>query len=360
MVTDNSTDVTATLTASTTRPEPCVKKNPNDLILAEDWNEMQIQLREQIGTAHQALENTKKDLKETLEQQGKDWNAHLDQKINKTDFEQQAKDLISFRTELGNADRNLQEEWDKKAQELAAVDNTLRDELTNTDRSLRSDLVQKASLGGSNTTDFAAKDLYVAGNIGIGVNNPQKQLHVEGNAEISQNLKVDGTIHLGDHVVRASRDGGLRVSCANTRWLRLGSGGGIALWGNGQADMDDLPNMVIDAKGAVGIGTLEPQKPLHIEGDVQCNNMYIRGHIWVKPLATASGAGGAEEWVKLSVGTGANKANPVSPAAMADSNAKTLSAIQALKSEKDQEIQALKQENQSLIDRVLALEAKLK
>jgi hypothetical protein len=349
MATQNNPDVSG-------RPEPCVKRSPNDLILAEDWNEMQIQLLEQIESTStqlkEALAQETKTAKTSLDDCEKNLQAAIDQKTNKTDFEQQRKEVISLRTDLSNTTLAVKEEWQKKAQELAEADNTLRDERTQMERHLRADLDQKANAAGSNSQDFASKDLLVAGHVGIGMVNPQKRLYVEGEAQISQTLAVDGAICLGNHSIYNDAEESFNVLCGNSRWLRLGSGGGIALWGDGQAAHNNTPNMVVDAKGHVGIGTTDPQKTLEVKGDVQAENLYLNGQIWLKNPADNAAEGG-QAWIPFSV------ANAIGTATGGGVDSRTIAAIQTLRAEKNKEIQALQQENQALKDRLSALEAKL-
>lgn len=48
-------------------------------------------------------------------------------------------------------------------------------------------------------------------------------------------------------------------------WFRIGAESGLALWGDGNADDNNNPNVFINNQGCVGIGTNSPDKTLHIE-----------------------------------------------------------------------------------------------
>lgn len=109
------------------------------------------------------------------------------------------------------------------------------------------------------------------GRIGVGTTSPQSKLHVEGTLEIDNTIKandVDGlSLATSDDVVRVKVQGngplfvekGIMAMNANSLSLENGNGQGA----------------YISANGNVGIGILNPQSKLHIEGTLRVDDMIM-------------------------------------------------------------------------------------
>lgn len=69
------------------------------------------------------------------------------------------------------------------------------------------------------------------------------------------------------------------VEFMNNGWGRLGATSGLAFWANGNADVDDSPQMIISSTGYVGIGTTSPSSgKLHVSG-VGASGTYGYGYL---------------------------------------------------------------------------------
>ncbi len=108
----------------------------------------------------------------------------------------------------------------------------------------------------------------VSQKIGIGTNAPAKLLSVNGSVMIDQSNFNYGTID----------SAGLRfgsatlVGISSNRALPAnGNPDGLDFWTNG------LRRMVVTSAGRVGIGTLSPDYPLHVNGSVQVGYLYTNG-----------------------------------------------------------------------------------
>jgi hypothetical protein len=116
---------------------------------------------------------------------------------------------------------------------------------------------------------FAGRDkelmrLTAAGNLGIGVKDPQTRLEVNGTIRASQGIQfADGTVQTtAAATTRAGRqaaDGRILPALAGT-----GTQGRLAKWTDNSGTLGD--SVVTEANGQIGIGTSSPASLLHLAG----------------------------------------------------------------------------------------------
>ena len=90
------------------------------------------------------------------------------------------------------------------------------------------------------------------GNIGIGLDNPAAKLHVDGNT-ITNSLQITGGVCQGDYVLSAADENG------NAIWKDLNDLNIESAWN------EDANGNIYLENGNVGIGTILPAAPLHLE-----------------------------------------------------------------------------------------------
>jgi hypothetical protein len=107
----------------------------------------------------------------------------------------------------------------------------------------------------SNTWGVAGNDIYsnYSGNVGIGTSTPTMLLDVSGDAKVSGNVTICGTLFVND-------------ICG----VNLGSGGG------GSSQWTDGTGSEIYYQGNVGIGAgmTDPEYSLDVSGDIRANTIY--------------------------------------------------------------------------------------
>ncbi len=124
---------------------------------------------------------------------------------------------------------------------------------------------QTLNLGNATTT---GNILLNGGNVGIGTTGPSQKLTVSGNiilANGGNKLYLNNTT---DQYIGGGRynDPSL-ISNSDGTWMRIGSAGGLGLWGQASGDTNDSPNLFINTSGNVGIGTTEPSAKLSFVQD---------------------------------------------------------------------------------------------
>jgi hypothetical protein len=218
------------------RPDPYVQKFPNDIIRSGDWNELQVQTREEIRDhRHTSAEGYTPIPREGIEPNAID-GTRIDpsSKVTVTDL------TVSGTFKAGT--RTLLPEVDSLITRTARLEEG------------------KLDKAGGNITG----SLHVSGNVGIGTLNPKARLEVnggslmvssaEGNADLFLNSKSRPTIYPNGSNVPENLP--LQVRSAGTSALLL------------NADNPGNVTMVLGG-GNVGIGTAEPRKRLHIqEGNI--------------------------------------------------------------------------------------------
>jgi hypothetical protein len=123
------------------------------------------------------------------------------------------------------------------------------------------------------------------GRIGIGTSSPQSKLHLEGTLEIDNTIKandVDGlSLATSDDVVRVKVQGSgplfveKGIMAMNTNSLSLENGNGQGAY--------------ISANGNVGIGILNPQSKLHVEGTLRVDDLIMADDVSGLRLAASNG-----------------------------------------------------------------------
>ena len=130
---------------------------------------------------------------------------------------------------------------------------------------------EEISGGGSNSWVVSGDNQSsgVTGNVGIGIANPTSKLHVVGNTLVDGNLTI-----FDDFATLNFRSGGSNKAFLQLRDpnfdLRLGTVG-FNLTGKVFLQTNGTDRLTIDPGGNVGIGTITPDKKLHVNGDILSN-----------------------------------------------------------------------------------------
>jgi hypothetical protein len=119
--------------------------------------------------------------------------------------------------------------------------------------------------GGTNRLNVASN-----GNVGIGTPTAGLPLTVNGSVGIwgrnQAAFYTDQGATLRGYVGQGLAADLSLIGRSSGDWLRLGANNGnIAFWANGNADVDNSPQMVIAPNGTVGIGTTSPSAPLEVQ-----------------------------------------------------------------------------------------------
>ncbi|OXB08389.1 hypothetical protein B0A81_08710, partial [Flavobacterium plurextorum] len=125
--------------------------------------------------------------------------------------------------------------------------------------------------GTTNSATSNTENIYQMGRIGIGTNNPGKELSVVGNAVISKSLQIDGE-EVGNGTTRTGLYFGTTTSgegITSNRTATNGNQWGLDFWTNNQKRMS------IASNGNVGIGKLDPGQKLDVVGVIRGNTMHI-------------------------------------------------------------------------------------
>ena len=108
-----------------------------------------------------------------------------------------------------------------------------------------------------------------AGNVGIGTNNPTHTLHVYGSARIERN---------GQSPLLQFTDQG-----SSNRWIGIPDGSQkFSIYANDGT----TEQLTIDKDGNVGINKTAPSAELDVEGDIQCNNIIIKGNVAIEGVVS--------------------------------------------------------------------------
>ncbi|WP_408040839.1 hypothetical protein [Tenacibaculum amylolyticum] len=132
----------------------------------------------------------------------------------------------------------------------------------------------------------ATMNIHKSGNVGIGKSGPSEKLEVVGNVKASSFIVNSGLFSsdLNSNMLSFSRDG---VSYINNR----NSNGSIAIRTGGTANVD----LLVDAKGDVGIGTTNLSSKLTVKGDIAVGNGSNYKDIILKTGNNISGYNGVFE-----------------------------------------------------------------
>ncbi|GAB6121400.1 hypothetical protein [Dysgonomonas termitidis] len=128
-----------------------------------------------------------------------------------------------------------------------------------------------------------------SGNVGIGTNNPQRKLDVRG----GQNL--GGTLYITSPYAGGYCEG-IRISAGSNNWatIALGSTGdsgtGENVWSIHRTNNNDFSisrnspdganGMVITKSGNIGLGTINPQSKLEVNGIIRSKEVKIEATGW--------------------------------------------------------------------------------
>ena len=125
--------------------------------------------------------------------------------------------------------------------------------------------------GTTNEATSNTQNIYQMGRIGIGTNNPSKELSVVGNAVISKSLQIDSE-EAGNGTTRTGLYFGTTTSgegITSNRTTTNGNQWGLDFWTN------NAKRMSIASNGNVGIGKLDPGQKLDVVGTIRSNVMHI-------------------------------------------------------------------------------------
>lgn len=108
----------------------------------------------------------------------------------------------------------------------------------------------------SSTCGWGQVRVTSANKVGIGITNPVEKMEVNGNLKLLSSNKLmlgDANRYLG----KAGTAGDLAlISKLNNYWLRIGSQGGLALWGGVGAEAQTDPHVFLTTSGGLGINTM--------------------------------------------------------------------------------------------------------
>jgi hypothetical protein len=127
---------------------------------------------------------------------------------------------------------------------------------------------------GNETSPTTAITIKEDGNVGIGTNNPEAKLHVNGNLRVNVG---EGLEFLGENDYF-----GTNLDARIFRMIDVNSengnvDGGIAIEGFTPNDNKRKPIMAIRGNGNVGIGTAQPEERLHVQGNIFASGLIYSG-----------------------------------------------------------------------------------
>ena len=146
-------------------------------------------------------------------------------------------------------------------------------------------------------TDSPSNNLTVAGSadftgsVGIGTDSPSNNLTVSGNANVTGSLGIGTSSPQNPLHLSSSTSGdntGIKFTNAGYNYLMYGENGDLVIR---RANKEN--QLVVDLNGHVGIGTANPDAPLHVEGTTTISSFSgsNNGGSW---MSSASGAGSDE------------------------------------------------------------------
>lgn len=117
------------------------------------------------------------------------------------------------------------------------------------------------TLGGNTTGNILLLPNNSSGFVGLNTTSPNATLTVNGSASFYNeniiNFYTDtGTTKRG--FMGAGRNNNLSIVSKQNTYLRIGSVGDVAMWANGNAELDDNPQFILKTSGNVGIGLVNP------------------------------------------------------------------------------------------------------
>jgi hypothetical protein len=240
------------------RPDPYVRKDPNDIIRSGDWNELQIQAREQILQAHAHREAGRQGRR-----QPHPWGGHRPRRRRqRQDSRPPAAASPSAATSKSTARR------------CSATSPTCWPRV----KGLQDDKLSRTGGSVSGNLQLDSSNLLVDGNVGIGTETPARKFQIGPD--------VDG---LGFELAqRASPNVGVIRFGDNTGWkLHFGRSRERP---NGELN-SGLSGLLMTIKdnGYVGIGTETPRAKLEVIGDLNVTDGFVRR------ISMATGLGPSDE-----------------------------------------------------------------